>query len=93
MSMTTTNDVLGSEWLEHHGKQVTLDGRIYKIRATMHEAIYPYRRYEVHAYAECIGGPEATAHDLKYCCRDLIRTYDEEFWPRVWKAVTKGKRA
>ena len=40
-----------SDWLEHHGKAVKVDGVKHKIHATSHQAIYPHKHtaYSIHA--------------------------------------------
>jgi len=89
----TTTGLLGEEWLAFHRMEVTHDGRQYRIEAKVELIKYPCARTEMHAHAVCIGGEKATADDLKYCYRDLIRTYDEEFWPAIFRlCIKKAKR-
>jgi len=41
-----------SEWLEHHGKKVQIDGEEYTINVSTYKAIYPFEHMVIDVYAE-----------------------------------------
>ncbi len=46
------NAVFYSEWLEHDGKSVKIEGLSYTLRVRTYEAAYPYRHTAINVYAE-----------------------------------------
>lgn len=75
----------GSEWIDFNGRRITLDGKRYIIRATMHRIIYPYTDVVVHANAEEIGC-QASPNGHVYSCTDLLRS-ESDFPARVMAAL------
>lgn len=43
-----------SEWLKYDGLKIRVDGKLWKVRASTHEAIYPYRHTSLHVEASIV---------------------------------------
>lgn len=85
----------GPQWLKHHGKVVKVDGKKYKISASSHDAIYPYKHKSYTASAEMVdkNDPEylTTKKDLGDDWSTDLLDSDPEVAAKFLKALGESK--
>lgn len=61
-----------TDWKQHHGSRVSVDGVVYTITASFYDAIFPYPHKTCQIYANVVGKDECyDLLDLTDFCFDL----------------------